>query len=72
MDNPNFSASYHRTRHGSQEKLVTKMNDEEEEDDYDEEDEEEDDGDLKEQEYDLVNTNFSALSPSPYKVRLKS
>ena len=59
MDNPNFSASYHRTRHGSQEKLVTKMNDEEEEDDYDEEDEEEDDGDLKEQEYDFVQVSVS-------------
>lgn len=59
MDNPNFSASYHRTRYGSQEKLVTKMNDEEEEEDYDEEDGEEDDEDLKEQEYDFVQVSVS-------------
>ena len=38
MDNPNFSASYHRTRYDSQEKLVAKMNDEEEEEEDDEED----------------------------------
>ena len=55
MDNPNFSASYHRTRYDSQEKLVAKMNDEEEEeDDFDEEDE-----DLKEQEYDFVKVSVS-------------
>ena len=56
MDNPNFSASYHRTRYDSQEKLVAKMNDEEEEEeDFDEEEEEdEEEEDLKEQEYDFV------------------
>ena len=55
MDNPNFSASYHRTRYDSQEKLVAKMNgEEEEEDDFDEEDDEEEDEDLKEQEYDFA------------------
>ena len=62
MDNPNFSASYHRTRYDSQEKLVAKMNDEEEEDDdFDEEDGEEDEiEDMKEQEYDFVQV---AVSP---------
>ena len=55
MDNPNFSASYHRTRYDSQENLVAKMNDEEEEDDFDEEEvDDEEDEDLKEQEYDFV------------------
>ena len=60
MDNPNFSARYHR--YGSQEKLVTKMNDEEEEEDFDEEDDdevEEDDEDLKEHEYDFVQVSVS-------------
>lgn len=60
MDNPNFSASYHRTRYDSQEKLVAKMNDEEEEeDDFDEEDDDEEDEDLKEQEYDFVKVSVS-------------
>ena len=58
MDNPDFSASYHRTRYDSQEKLVTKMNDEEEEEDLEEEDDEEDE-DLKEQEYDFVQVSVS-------------
>ncbi|KAL9973932.1 hypothetical protein ACROYT_G020453 [Oculina patagonica] len=56
----NFSARYHRS--GSQEQLVTKMNDEEEEEDFDEEDEdeeEEEEEDLKEQEYDFVQVSVS-------------
>ena len=59
MDNANFSASYHRTRYDSQEKLVAKMNDEEEEeeDDFDEQDDDEED--LKEQEYDFVKVSAS-------------
>lgn len=59
MENPNFSASYHR--HGSHEQLVTKMNEEEEdEDDYDEEDgEEEEEEVLGEQEYDFVQVSVS-------------
>lgn len=56
MENPNFSASYHR--YGSLEKLVTKMTDEEENDDYDDEEEEEED-DLKEQEYDFVQVSVA-------------
>lgn len=58
MENPNFSARYHRS--GSQEQLVTKMNDEEEEDDYDEEDDdEEEEEDLKEHDYDFVQVSVS-------------
>lgn len=57
MENPNFSATYHRS--GSQEKLVTKMNEDEEDDDYDDE-EDGDDEDLKEEEYD-----FAQISVTP-------
>ncbi|KAM7435048.1 hypothetical protein ABFA07_014980 [Porites harrisoni] len=57
MDNPNFSASYHRS--GSEEKLVyTKMSDEGDEDDFDNEEEDEDDEDLKEEEYDFAQVSI--------------
>ena len=45
MENPSFTASYHR--HGSQEKLVTRMEDEDDDDEY----EEEEDDELQEEEY---------------------
>lgn len=59
MENPNFSATYHR--HGSQEQLVTKMSDDCEEDDYDneEEEEEEEDEELKEEEYDFAQVSVT-------------
>lgn len=57
MDNPNFSASYHRS--GSEEKLVyTKMSDEGDEDDFDNEEEDEDDENLKEEEYDFAQVSI--------------
>lgn len=57
MDNPNFSASYHRS--GSEEKLVyTKMSEEGDEDDFDNEEEDEDDEDLKEEEYDFAQVSI--------------
>ena len=57
MDNPNFSASYHRS--GSEEKLVyTKMSDEGDDDDFDDEEEDEEDEDLKEEEYDFAQVSI--------------
>ena len=56
MENPNFSASYHR--YGSQEKLVSRMNGDEEDDDYDDE-EDEDDENLKEEEYDFARVSVN-------------
>lgn len=61
MENQTFAASYHR--YGSQEQLVTEMNDnDEEDDDFDEEDDEDlvDGEDLREQAYDFVQV---AVSP---------